>query len=199
MGIGTNTPGQKLDVVGITKTNGLQVTDGAGSGKVLTSDAVGNATWQSTISNNFVFAYSSTTQAVVSPGLFQNITFNSNVEIDGWSHPPGTAQFTCNQTGKYLITLMPTFTITSGGFVGAVCDTRFAINGIAVIGSSNSTSLTVSNAILTNSSNSIITVLSGDILTAQLGSNSSGCQLLPSPNSISPVKPSAKITIQRLQ
>ncbi|MES2812019.1 MAG: hypothetical protein V4670_06075 [Bacteroidota bacterium] len=46
VGIGTLTPAEKLDVNGKTKTTNLQVTTGAGAGKVLTSDATGNATWQ---------------------------------------------------------------------------------------------------------------------------------------------------------
>ncbi len=45
VGIGV-TPTQKLDVNGTTKTTGLQITTGAGAGKVLTSDASGTATWQ---------------------------------------------------------------------------------------------------------------------------------------------------------
>ncbi|MGE6398107.1 hypothetical protein [Chryseobacterium scophthalmum] len=44
-GIG-KTPVEKLDVGGKTKTETLQVTTGGGLGKVLTSDGVGNATWQ---------------------------------------------------------------------------------------------------------------------------------------------------------
>jgi hypothetical protein len=46
MGIGTASPTQKLEVIGTTKTDVLQVVTGAGAGKVLTSDATGNATWQ---------------------------------------------------------------------------------------------------------------------------------------------------------
>jgi|GEM_PF-1143185 len=45
IGIGTTSPAQKLDVNGTTKTNNLQVTSGAGTGKVLQSDASGNASW----------------------------------------------------------------------------------------------------------------------------------------------------------
>ena len=45
VGIGTPTPGTKLDVAGTIKATGLQFTAGAGAGKVLTSDASGNATW----------------------------------------------------------------------------------------------------------------------------------------------------------
>jgi hypothetical protein len=46
VGIGTETPTANLEVVGTTKTTDLQVTNGAVAGKILTSDATGNATWQ---------------------------------------------------------------------------------------------------------------------------------------------------------
>lgn len=46
IGIGTTTPSTKLDVLGKTRTTDLQVTSGAATGKVLTSDATGNASWQ---------------------------------------------------------------------------------------------------------------------------------------------------------
>jgi hypothetical protein len=46
LGIGTSSPSEKLDVSGKTKTINLQVTSGATTGYVLTSDSSGNATWQ---------------------------------------------------------------------------------------------------------------------------------------------------------
>lgn len=46
VGIGTGTPTAKLDVNGTTRMTGLQLTTGATAGRVLTSDAGGNATWQ---------------------------------------------------------------------------------------------------------------------------------------------------------
>lgn len=46
VGIGTTTPGAKLDVFGTAKVLGLQLSTGAGAGKVLTSDASGVGTWQ---------------------------------------------------------------------------------------------------------------------------------------------------------
>ena len=45
IGIGIINAAEKLDVSGKTKTTNLQVTNGAAIGKVLTSDAVGNANW----------------------------------------------------------------------------------------------------------------------------------------------------------
>jgi hypothetical protein len=51
VGIGTTSPTEKLHVAGnarmdTVKTNGLKLTPGAGAGKVLTSDAAGNASWR---------------------------------------------------------------------------------------------------------------------------------------------------------
>lgn len=46
VGIGTGSPAEKLDVNGNIKTTGFILPTGAAAGKVLTSDANGNATWQ---------------------------------------------------------------------------------------------------------------------------------------------------------
>src|SRR6266700_2648760 len=51
VGIGTNTPAEKLHVAGnikadTLKPNSLKITVNAGPGKLLTSDAAGNASWQ---------------------------------------------------------------------------------------------------------------------------------------------------------
>lgn len=46
VGIGTTSPAQRLDVAGTARITNLQVTGGATTGWVLTSDASGNATWQ---------------------------------------------------------------------------------------------------------------------------------------------------------
>jgi len=54
VGIGTETPTTALDVIGTTRTSGLQVTTGAATGRVLKSDASGNATWQVANSTSFI-------------------------------------------------------------------------------------------------------------------------------------------------
>ena len=48
VGIGTASPTSKLDVAGTAKMTGLQLTTGAAAGRVLTSDASGIGTWQTT-------------------------------------------------------------------------------------------------------------------------------------------------------
>ena len=46
VGVGTFNPAAKLDVVGTARMTGFTLPTGAASGKVLTSDASGNGTWQ---------------------------------------------------------------------------------------------------------------------------------------------------------
>jgi hypothetical protein len=46
VGIGTTTPATKLDVNGAAKMTGFQLPTGAAAGRVLTSDASGNGSWQ---------------------------------------------------------------------------------------------------------------------------------------------------------
>jgi hypothetical protein len=48
VGIGTAAPTAALDVVGNIRTNGLRISDNAGAGRTLVSDAQGNATWTPT-------------------------------------------------------------------------------------------------------------------------------------------------------
>ncbi|MFT4541501.1 MAG: hypothetical protein ACI835_003962, partial [Planctomycetota bacterium] len=46
VGIGTDNPTAKLDVAGVTRTEEIQITDGAAWGYILTSDGFGTASWQ---------------------------------------------------------------------------------------------------------------------------------------------------------
>lgn len=46
LGIGTSSPAQKLDVAGTAEMDGFKMPTGAASGRILTSDASGNGTWQ---------------------------------------------------------------------------------------------------------------------------------------------------------
>ncbi len=67
VGIGTTTPAAKLDVNGLTRTTNLQMTNGAGSGRVLTSDATGNASWGATLGKQIMGVYPINSAATSGP------------------------------------------------------------------------------------------------------------------------------------
>lgn len=86
IGIGTNAPSEKLVIIGKTQTNLLQVTTGAAAGRILTSDASGNATWQLPASSQTNYwdistnnIYNNNTQNV---GIGTN-TPTSKLEVNG--------------------------------------------------------------------------------------------------------------------
>jgi hypothetical protein len=73
VGIGTNSPSAKLDVAGTVK-----IADGTqGAGKVLTSDASGNATWQT---------------AAVSTGSFTNMQVYASAGTNTFTVPAGVTK-----------------------------------------------------------------------------------------------------------
>ncbi|HRI44066.1 MAG TPA: hypothetical protein PLL78_03895 [Fimbriimonadaceae bacterium] len=77
VGIGTNSPNYLLDVAGTLSTTGLRLPTGAGAGRVLTSDASGNASWQN--SSGFTLPYSGT-GSLASYAAFE--VTNTNTAID---------------------------------------------------------------------------------------------------------------------
>ncbi len=52
VGVGTTTPGTKLDVVGTARVTAFRMPTGAADGFVLTTDGVGRATWQQPVSGS---------------------------------------------------------------------------------------------------------------------------------------------------
>jgi hypothetical protein len=76
IGIGTSSVDYKLHVVGTVSTTGFRMTNGASSGYVLTSDASGNATWNSPSVG--VTKYSGTSSFTA--GVTQSISHSLNTE-----------------------------------------------------------------------------------------------------------------------
>tara|TARA_R110002124_G_scaffold138576_6_gene302158 strand:- start:85780 stop:87330 length:1551 start_codon:yes stop_codon:yes gene_type:complete len=96
VGIGTSNPSEKLEVKGNIKVEGdikiqsgtINIADGSqGAGKVLTSDANGNATWASypQLSDSaFADVYASNSQSLTpwAPITFGNTTISDNVNVN---------------------------------------------------------------------------------------------------------------------
>lgn len=88
VGIGVTGPNYKLEVSGTVSTTGIRMTSGANSGYVLTSDATGNATWQSLPSGVSIY---STTQAFTSGVTYSiNHALNTNnILVNVWNDATG--------------------------------------------------------------------------------------------------------------
>lgn len=143
IGVGTAAPGNKLSVTGTGADTGLQLTNGAGAGKVLTSDVNGNGTWQPTTN---VFVYSE----VHGTGN-NNITFTHNQLVNffhtvkgenvktvygnsyGWNDM--SQRWIAPYTGKYRVTTNGYFNpVGVGGVSSAVNPRLYGFkNGLAPI------------------------------------------------------------------
>src|SRR5688572_30122550 len=83
IGIGTLTPAEKLDIAGnlradTAKLHNLKLAPNAGIGKVLTSDAAGNASWQiNTLNFKVLNGISKRSDTLLLGGrLIENTSFN---------------------------------------------------------------------------------------------------------------------------
>ena len=88
---------------GLDGLNGLDGEDGAIGimGQTGPTGAIGPT---GTVTNsNYVFSYDTTTQTILTSNRYQDITFNTNVILNGWTHSVSSGEFLCNQTGVYLI------------------------------------------------------------------------------------------------
>ena len=83
VGIGTNTPGEKLDVAGTTQTTAFKMPTGASDGHVLTSDASGNGTWQAP----------TPTLPIIRTGAANGTTNGVTGKITVWFNPGHTDEF----------------------------------------------------------------------------------------------------------
>ncbi len=132
------------------------------------------------LNNNFVFAHDTGTQAISSADTFQDLTFATNNELDGWTHTGGSADFTCNQTGKYQIILELHLEKTGGG--AQTVGWRTLFNGVEVTGSAGGEDITASNASRKISSSPIVNATTGQILKFQFAGSATTVQVAPGPN-----------------
>ena len=101
LGIGKTNPTEKLDVNGKTKTTNLQITNGAGTGKVLTSDATGNASWKD--QNNYLFSVynNSIAQVLVNGAPTADVKLNDIYTNESGVYNITTKTFTAPKDGIY--------------------------------------------------------------------------------------------------
>ncbi|MEI6900095.1 MAG: hypothetical protein WCL00_09470, partial [Bacteroidota bacterium] len=97
VGIGTSTPAAKLDVEGNVK-----IADGTqAAGKVLTSDASGNGSWQAPVANQVSFKSQLLLNQININGGSNQVFFDSVIFNNGNSYNKTTGLFTAPSAGMY--------------------------------------------------------------------------------------------------
>lgn len=116
------------------------------------------------VPSNYAVATDTTTQNIVTPGTFQNITFNTNNVLNGWTHTAGTADFTCAVSGLYLFLGFVHCNKTGGGT--SLFEFRLTINGVAA-GTIFGSTLNTNAETRPLTAVGIVQVLAGQIVRAQ--------------------------------
>jgi hypothetical protein len=125
-------------------------------------------------SDNWVFGVNAAVnQTVTTPDVFSKVTFPS-LSMDGWTYSSATGDFTCGQTGTYLIQynaeVYTTANASTSISLRAINDTT----GFEILGSQSSVLLPTSNQIMAISKSFIIFFVAGNALQFQFtGSNTS--------------------------
>jgi hypothetical protein len=184
---------QYVDNAGATKLN---LSGGTMTGQlVLSGDpsvALGAATKQyvdasagGSTGANYVFAYDTTVQLVAVANTFQDITFNTNAQLNGWTHTAGTASFSCPQTGLYLIQ----YAAEIGALLSDDISVRATVNGTEAPGSRSAGKIALVSRSFMASLNA------ADVLRLQFTDSAGTAQL---GNGEGPTVPSASITIVKI-
>lgn len=149
------------------------------------------------LSNNFIFSYDATTQAIASGSTYQGLDFATNGEINGWTHATGTSIFGCTQTGKYLVEVITTWEKSTGGT--AELGMRALFNDAEVAGSMVGEDLVSNNVSITISKTFIVNATTAQNLEIEVASTSTNVSIVPSPDPGGATADiSASITITRI-
>jgi hypothetical protein len=187
-GVGINTAnpaGAALNVAGTVKATAFQG-DGSGLFNLNSGAALGN----------YVFAYSASTMSVAAANTFQDIPFNTDAQINGWTHTGGTAPYTSAQTGLYLIQYDASASTTLS--TGASVSVHATLNLTEIPGSQASVFLSTNSVQLATISRSFIaSVNASDVLTLQVAGSSTSSRLTG--NGSGSTRPSVSMTITRIQ
>jgi len=141
-GIGTFTPDTTLQVVGKTKTTYFEMTNGANSGYILTSDASGNASWVNPASSVVVagtgLSYSGSTLNSVWTVSGSNIYNNNSGYVGIGTSSPGQALTVVDQGNANA--LSGTFSVYANNLTQGI---GIGYNGIQALGSNTNQNLNI--------------------------------------------------------
>jgi len=148
-------------------------------------------------STSYLFAYDTTTQTISVNNTYQDVTFTNNGQDNGWTHTPGTAEFTAIGTGIHYVVV--TGNVEKSGGSSPVASIRCTINGVEVPGSQFGMDLTSNNTTFVVTRNFMVSVVANDIMRIQFAGSTTTVTLTPGPNpGGSATIPSITLTTQRV-
>jgi hypothetical protein len=152
---------------------------------------------------NYVLSYSTSTQAVVSAGIFQDITNYTDAQLNGWTNANPSATnnggtFSCAQTGLYLVQYSAEVTTTTGLNPTNSVSVTAVVNGTEIAGSQATAGTYTANVVVQISRSFIASFNAGEILKFQLTGTSTSCRIV-SNTGFGNTRPGFSCTIIRLQ
>jgi hypothetical protein len=146
----------------------------------------------------YLYSYDTNTQAVVTAGTFQDITFANDAQISGWSHAAGSAGFTNGPAGLYLIEYITETAIANNGTT--TVSVHAVLNGTEIAGSQSVSGPANSGLAIPLSKSFIarIPTANTNVLKLQFTGSSSSTRLLAN-TGVGTTRPSVSLTIIRIQ
>lgn len=149
------------------------------------------------LDNNFVYAYDTTTQNISVEDTFQDLTFNTNDQLDGWTHVTSTNVFGCNLTAKYEVIVEVHIEKTGGG--AETLGIRALFNSVEVPASHSPLDILSSDDSMFLTSTFFVDGITDQNLEIEIAGSETTVQVIAGPNPGSATtNPSAKITIKRI-
>ncbi|HEY5296983.1 MAG TPA: hypothetical protein VIK59_03585 [Verrucomicrobiae bacterium] len=145
---------------------------------------------------NYLFCYDTTLQSINTANTFQDIAFDTTAQLNGWTHTAGTAAFTSQQSGLYLVQYSAEGESTSSAT--STISVIATLNGTEISGSQSSVDTHAAGQNIPTAKSFIVNVTSGNILTLQVTGTTTNDRLL-SNNGSGATRPSVSMTIIRLQ
>jgi uncharacterized delta-60 repeat protein len=144
---------------------------------------------------NYIFAYDTTTQEISQVNTYQDVTFNTHGQINGWEHTTSTASFTCKQEGVYLITYNAITQKTSAG--ASTGSLRAITDNVEIAGSKIIWDYSTANQALTQSKTFIASFNADDVLKLQYAAADGACELVAEVYA-GTITPSVSLTITKV-
>jgi hypothetical protein len=170
----------------------------AGENTFITSDAntvTISGVDTSGIQENYAFSYDTTTQAMSGINTLTDISFDTNGELNGWTHTASTSVFTCPETARYLVSYDVVAQKTAAS--NSTIEIIGLFNGTEVPGSQISSELNANNRPQAISKTFIVNATATQVLKLQMAAGNANTEVVPKGSNASTAV-SASITITKL-